>query len=108
MHAEDQTSNSKTASTSDDPIVGIDLGTTNSLVAYCDERGPRVLEDSNGGRLLPSVVRFLDGDVIVGREALDTAVLHPKSTVGSSKRLLGRSANELGNHVDRLPFDVVE
>ena len=108
MHADDDTSHSVQTSATDDPIVGIDLGTTNSLVAYCDDRGPRVLEDSSGNRLLPSVVRFLQEDVIVGREALDTAVLHPESTVSSSKRLLGRSAHELESHADKLPFDVVE
>ena len=108
MHADDDTSHSIQTSATDDPIVGIDLGTTNSLVAYCDDRGPRVLEDSSGNRLLPSVVRFLQEDVIVGREALDTAVLHPESTVSSSKRLLGRSAHELEAHADKLPFDVVE
>ena len=108
MHAEDESSSSTRDQTPSDPIVGIDLGTTNSLVAYCDERGPRVLEDDEGGRLLPSVVRFLSDDVIVGRKALDEAVLHPETTVGSSKRLLGRSARELDEHARRLPFEMVE
>ena len=108
MHAEDDSSQSSQDLTPNDPIVGIDLGTTNSLVAYCDDRGPRVLEDADGGRLLPSVVRFQDEDVIVGRKALDEAVLYPKTTVGSSKRLLGRSARELDEHARKLPFEVVE
>ena len=77
------------------PIVGIDLGTTNSLVAVCDERGPRILEDRTGGRLLPSVVRFDAEDVVVGMEARDQAVLHPERTVSSAKRLMGRGADEL-------------
>jgi molecular chaperone DnaK (HSP70) len=108
MHAEDDSSQSSQDLTPNDPIVGIDLGTTNSLVAYCDDRGPRVLEDADGGRLLPSVVRFQDEDVIVGRKALDEAVLYAKTTVGSSKRLLGRSARELDEHTRKLPFEVVE
>lgn len=108
MHAEDDSSQSSQDLTPNDPIVGIDLGTTNSLVAYCDDRGPRVLEDADGGRLLPSVVRFQDEDVIVGRKALDEAVLYAKTTVGSSKRLLGRSARELDEHARKLPFEVVE
>jgi len=108
MHAQDESSEPTRKPAPSDPIVGIDLGTTNSLVSYCDERGPRVLEDSEGARLLPSVVRFLDGDVIVGRTALEEAVLHPMSTIGSSKRLLGRSARELDEQARKLPYDVVE
>ncbi len=108
MNPQDETSNPTRIDDPLDPIVGIDLGTTNSLVTYCDERGPRVLEDSQGGRLLPSVVRFLENDVIVGREALDQAVLHPRSTIGSAKRLLGRSAQELDEQARKLAFDVVD
>ena len=75
--------------------VGIDLGTTNSLVAVCDQAGPRILADPQEGRLLPSVVRF-DGDQVrVGQEARDQAVLHPETTVSSAKRLMGRSAEEI-------------
>ena len=77
------------------PIVGIDLGTTNSLVAVCDERGPRILEDPAGGRLLPSVVRFDPEEVVIGTLARDQAVLHPERTVSSAKRLMGRGADEL-------------
>ncbi len=108
MHSEDDSSETHPDSPPCDPIVGIDLGTTNSLVAYCDERGPRVLEDDDGARLLPSVVRFLDDGVVVGREAHDEAVLHPETTVGSSKRLLGRSALELKEQAGKLPFRMVE
>ena len=79
------------------PTVGIDLGTTNSLVAVCDQRGPRILEDAQGQRLLPSVVRFDADEVVVGRLARDEAVLHPETTVSSAKRLMGRSADEVGD-----------
>ena len=108
MSPQEETSSTAPTPAPTDPIVGIDLGTTNSLVTYCDDHGPRVLEDSKGARLLPSVVRFLESDVVVGREALDQAVLHPRSTIGSAKRLLGRSARELDDEVRKLPFDVVE
>jgi molecular chaperone HscA len=58
------------------PIVGIDLGTTHSLVAICDEAGPRVLLDEQGRALLPSVVRFLHGEKsIVGWQAKNEACL---------------------------------
>ncbi|MFO0006225.1 MAG: Hsp70 family protein, partial [bacterium] len=60
------------------PIVGIDLGTTNSLVAVCDAAGPRVLADAEGRQLLPSVVRFVRGGApVVGHEARARAVEHP-------------------------------
>ncbi|MEE2682125.1 MAG: Fe-S protein assembly chaperone HscA [Planctomycetota bacterium] len=75
--------------------VGIDLGTTNSLVAICDQSGPRILADPGEGRLLPSVVRFEEDHVLVGSEARDQAVLHPETTVSSAKRLMGRSAEEI-------------
>jgi molecular chaperone DnaK (HSP70) len=93
----------------DDPIVGIDLGTTNSLVAVADEAGPRVLLDDDGGALLPSVVRF-DGQgrpAAIGRSARDEAVIFPTSTIYSAKRLIGRSASELGDLHARLPYAIV-
>ncbi|MHC4832404.1 MAG: Fe-S protein assembly chaperone HscA [Planctomycetota bacterium] len=81
-----------------DPIVGIDLGTTHSLVAICDDAGPRVLEDDAGRALLPSVVRLAagDGGPVVGHEARESAGDHPDRTVFSVKRLMGRRAAEFG------------
>ena len=76
------------------PVIGIDLGTTNSLVAICDERGPRVLAGSDASNLLPSVVRFDPSGVVVGEEARAGAIAHARRTVTSAKRLLGRSAEE--------------
>ncbi|MCA9281909.1 MAG: Hsp70 family protein, partial [Phycisphaerales bacterium] len=72
------------------PIVGIDLGTTNSLVAYADEKGPRILVDAHGTRMLPSVVRFnADGRAVeVGERARRQAILEPEWTVSSVKRLM--------------------
>ena len=78
-----------------DPIVGIDLGTTHSLVAVCDEAGPRVLADPQGRALLPSVVRFLAGQTpVVGHDARAHAVEHPLDTIASAKRFMGRSHAE--------------
>ena len=77
------------------PIVGIDLGTTNSLIAICDEAGPRVL----GGvvsALVPSVVFFeTDGSRVVGAEAVARGTNAPSRMVSSSKRFIGRTASEM-------------
>ncbi|MCB9845068.1 MAG: Hsp70 family protein [Phycisphaeraceae bacterium] len=92
-----------------DPIVGIDLGTTNSLVAYCDERGPRVLGDDP---IVPSVVRYEDigGGLhaVVGRDALDRAIEFPERTISSIKRLMGRSLADVHSELPLLAFRVVE
>jgi len=94
-----------------EPIIGIDLGTTNSLVAWCDEAGPRILESPRGDRILPSVVR-LSPDTgkaeAIGDAARRHAVEHPAATVYSVKRLMGRSASDLGDEVGRLAYAVVE
>ena len=78
-----------------DPIVGIDLGTTNSLVAFCGPSGPRVL-GGGAGAIVPSVVRYApNGSVVVGDAARAGRVLHAGETVSSAKRLMGRSAAEV-------------
>lgn len=95
----------------DDPIVGIDLGTTNSLVAYCDERGPRVLTPEGERALLPSVVRYsADATRVeaVGDEARAHAVEHPERTISSVKRLMGRSALDAATDLPFLPYRVEE
>ncbi len=91
-----------------DPIVGIDLGTTHSLVAYCDDAGPRILESDSGERLLPSVVRYRDGiPVEIGSKARRNASEFPRDTVLSSKRLMGRSFEEAIATPGGFQFDVV-
>jgi len=92
------------------PIVGIDLGTTNSLVAHCDESGPRVLGEGDGA-IVPSVVRFSEGGAgveAVGAEARAHAVEFPHRTVSSAKRLMGRSAADAAADLAFLPYPVVE
>lgn len=92
-------------------IVGIDLGTTNSLVALCDERGPRVLAGPEGP-LLPSVVRYQDDGrggiaTVVGEKAKAESVDFPLTTVSSVKRLMGRSAADAAPDAKFLPYKVV-
>ena len=91
------------ASVTDDPIVGIDLGTTHSLVAFCGEDGPRILGNDE---LVPSVVR-LGTDGAVGESARANAVLFPERTIHSSKRLLGRTFAEVEAEAGRFGFSIV-
>lgn len=76
--------------------IGIDLGTTNSVVAYSQNQKPFVLQDAQGVSLLPSVVAYLDGTApIVGEKAIDLIEEMPDCVVTSSKRLMGRSGSEV-------------
>ncbi|MED5506830.1 MAG: Fe-S protein assembly chaperone HscA [Planctomycetota bacterium] len=108
MTTEPGTSQPASPDPSADPTVGIDLGTSNSLVAICDARGPRILESPDGTRLLPSVVRLAGDEVVVGVPAREQAVLHPESTISSAKRLMGRSATEVGDDPEFLGTRLVE
>src|SRR5437762_4134517 len=79
-------------------IVGIDLGTTNSLVATVDSGIPLVIADATGQRLTPSVVHFsANGAPIVGHEANRVRVLEPATTVYSIKRFIGRRGSEISD-----------
>ncbi len=89
-----------------DPIVGIDLGTTNSLVAISDERGPRVLTVGDESPMLPSVVRFGDGAPVVGSDAVKRAIEFPEATVYSVKRLVGRRHDDVAGDLSHLPYTV--
>jgi molecular chaperone DnaK len=89
-------------------VVGIDLGTTNSLAAIRAGKGARVLRDHDGEPLIPSVVCFHpDGRTIVGRDAKALRLSFPDRTVFSVKRLIGRSFTDLGAERERLPYRVV-
>ncbi len=89
-------------------ILGIDLGTTNSLAAVCGRKGPRVLRDAQGDALIPSVVAFPENgeDVLVGKAALARSLEFPERTVFSIKRLIGRSGDDLDAEIERLPYPV--
>lgn len=92
------------------PILGIDLGTTNSVVAVADATQARVLPTELGHRLIPSVVSFRpDGGILVGEEARERRLIDAKNTVYSVKRLIGRpfSAPEVARAQSRFAFDLV-
>jgi molecular chaperone DnaK len=90
-------------------IVGIDLGTTNSLVAYVDERTglPVVIADGEGRRLLPSIVGFTPGGVLVGEAARRQLARRPADTVYSVKRLMGRGWDDVKDELRYFPFRVL-
>jgi Fe-S protein assembly chaperone HscA len=90
-------------------IVGIDLGTTNSLVAYVDEQTglPRVIPDREGGALLPSVVAYAPQGVLVGEPAKRQLVRRPESTVYSVKRFMGRGHDDVKEELRYFPFKVM-
>jgi molecular chaperone DnaK len=90
-------------------IVGIDLGTTNSLVAYVDERTglPVVIPDGEGRRLLPSVVSFTPDGIVVGEAARRQLARRPTETVYSVKRLMGRGWDDVKDELRYLPFKVL-
>ena len=89
--------------------VGIDLGTTNSLVASVRSGSAEALPDADGEVILPSVVRYLaDGGRVVGRAARDAAALDPGNTISSAKRLLGRSAAAIRADRAQLQYALAE
>src|SRR5215470_8359751 len=89
-------------------IVGIDLGTTNSLVATVDSGIPLVIADAEGRRLTPSVVHFpaKDGVPLVGHEANRVRVLKPAETVYSVKRFIGRRGADISEEEMLLTYPV--
>jgi molecular chaperone HscA len=91
-------------------IVGIDLGTTNSLVAFINPDGnPQVINDTGKGLLVPSVIHFQpDGSVIVGNEAKEFLISDPQSTIFSVKRLLGRSYQDIEAHSSLFSYKIID
>lgn len=89
--------------------VGIDLGTTNSLVATVRSGLPVTLQDESGDCLLPSVVRYLeDGEIIVGKEADASASIDPHNTISSVKRYIGRNVSEINLSSGEIKYQFVE
>ena len=89
-------------------IIGIDLGTTNSVVAIMEGDQPTVIVNQEGARTTPSVVAFgKDGERMVGIVARRQAITNPEHTVYSVKRLIGRKFDEIGEEIVRLPYKVV-
>jgi molecular chaperone DnaK len=88
-------------------IIGIDLGTTNSVVAVMEGGEPTVITNSEGGRTTPSVVAFTkDGNRLVGQVAKRQAVTNPENTVYSIKRFMGRRYNEVSEEIKQVPYTV--
>jgi molecular chaperone DnaK len=86
-------------------IIGIDLGTTNSVVAIMEGREPKVIVNEEGSRITPSVVAWDDkGEVLVGQIAKRQAVTNPENTIFSSKRFIGRRFEEVGEELKRVPY----
>ena len=89
--------------------IGIDLGTTNSVVAVMEGREPKVIENEEGSRITPSVVGFAkDGEVVVGQVARRQAITNPENTVYSIKRFMGRKFEETADERKRVPYKVVK
>ena len=87
--------------------VGIDLGTTNSAVAFLEGDRPTIIVNAEGGRTTPSVVAFTpDEERLVGQIAKRQAVLHPQSTIYSAKRFIGRKWGEVQDEIKNVPYRV--
>jgi molecular chaperone DnaK len=90
-------------------IIGIDLGTTNSVVAIMDGKEPKVIVNEEGDRTTPSVVAWTDQDeVIVGQMAKRQAITNPEGTVYSAKRFMGRRYDEAAEDAKRMPYKVAK
>jgi molecular chaperone DnaK len=89
-------------------IIGIDLGTTNSVVAIMEGGEPKVIINEEGSRLTPSVVAFTkEGEVLVGQVAKRQAIINPENTIYSIKRFMGRRWDEIQDELKRVPYKVV-
>ncbi len=90
-------------------IIGIDLGTTNSVVAVMEGGEPVVIPNAEGNRTTPSVVAFTDkGERLVGQVAKRQAITNPENTVFSIKRFMGRRRSEVSEEQKMVPYDVIE
>src|SRR3954462_9774222 len=88
-------------------VIGIDLGTTNSVVAVMEGDQPKVLINSQGSRLTPSVVAFTDkGEILVGQTARHQQITNPKNTIFSIKRFMGRRHSEVAQEEKMVPYEI--
>src|SRR5690606_35285333 len=89
-------------------IIGIDFGTTNSVVSVMEGKEPKVIVNEEGDRITPSVVAWNDqGEVLVGQIAKRQAITNPERTVYSAKRFIGRRFEEMTEEVKRVPYKCV-
>ena len=90
-------------------IIGIDLGTTNSVVAIMEGGEPKVLVNEEGARTTPSVVAYTkDGDRLVGQPAKRQAVTNPENTIYSAKRFIGRRFSEVQEEIKLVPYTIIK
>jgi molecular chaperone DnaK len=90
-------------------VIGIDLGTTNSVVATMEGGNPVVIPNQEGSRLTPSVVAFTkDGEILVGQVAKRQAITNPENTIFSIKRFMGRRYDEVQEEIKKVPYKVVK
>ena len=90
-------------------IIGIDLGTTNSVVAVMEGGEPKVIENAEGARTTPSVVAYKDdGERLVGAPAKRQAITNPEKTISSIKRFMGRFYNEVDDEIEEVPYTIVK
>jgi Fe-S protein assembly chaperone HscA len=89
-------------------IIGIDLGTTNSLGAYLDLTGPRIIPGAGGGNLVPSVIHYGAEGAQVGHAAQEKLKTDPRRTIYSAKRLMGRALADVRDELATLPFEIDE
>ena len=90
-------------------IIGIDLGTTNSVVAVMEGDDPKVIENAEGSRTTPSVVAYKDdGERLVGAPAKRQAITNPENTISSIKRFMGRFYNEVEDEIEEVPYKIVK
>ncbi|MBN2695438.1 molecular chaperone DnaK [bacterium] len=88
-------------------IIGIDLGTTNSVVSIMEGSEPKVIANEEGGRTTPSIVAFTGDEILVGQTAKNQAVTNPERTVHSIKRFIGMKFDELANEIKHVSYKVV-
>ena len=88
-------------------VVGIDLGTTNSLVAYMDVSSPKVIAGEDGSRPVPSIVSYTrSGEIVVGNAARELLISDPERTAYSVKRLMGRGVADVADELKLFPFQM--
>src|SRR5579863_1148280 len=88
-------------------VVGIDLGTTNSLIAFMDLTGPKIIPGEDGDKLVPSVVSVSkSGEIVVGNPARELLLTSPEHTIYSVKRLMGRGREDIEEELKLFPFRI--
>ena len=89
--------------------IGIDLGTTNSVVSYYDAKNPGIILTQEGDRILPSVVAFMPNDErLVGNPAKSQLITNPENTIHSIKRLMGKRFSEIEPYLEQYAYIIVK